>query len=1485
MGEPPYLGRRLGNAWLQATVTGAPGSTITNFAEVFTSAESDPDSTPGNGNIGEDDGDTEVVTVNAAIPPVVLTCPTNTTTTACQTQAAVNAAFATWLATASGTGGCNGVLTNNNTGAPAACGGATTVTFTYTSTCAPLVTTCQATFTVPTATQPVLTCPGNITAAACQTQAAITAQYNAWLVSPSGTGGCNSIITSDNPGAPSACGGSTTVTFTLTSDCHPPLTCQATFTVTAAPTVVLTCPINTTVDTCQTQAAVNAQFNAWLATASASGGCNGVLTNNNTGAPSACGGSTTVTFTYTSTCAPLTTTCQATFTVPAAPTVVLTCPTNTTAAACQTQAAVNSAFATWLATASASGGCNGVLTNNNTGAPSACGGSTTVTFTYTSTCAPTTTTCQATFTVAAAPTVVLTCPTSANEPTGFPQDTITNRFNRWLATASASGGCNGVLTNNNTGAPPATGGSTTVTFTYTSSCAPLTSTCQATFSVGSAGPPNDLCANATPIACGGSSSGSTTNATIDGPINDCGGGSVAADVWYSIVGTGGNITASLCSGTNYDSQIDIYTGSCGSLTCVGGNDDFCSPASEITWSTTLGTTYYIRVHGFAGSVGNFSLNVTCANPPVVLTCPTNTTVGACQTQAAVNAQFAAWLATASGTGGCGGVLTNNNTGAPAACGGSTTVTFTYTSTCAPLTTTCQATFTVAAPPPVSIICPIPTTVGSCQTQAAINAQYAAWLATFNGQGGCNLVGSDNGNFPPSNCGEAKTVTFTLTSTCAPLTTSCQSTFTVTAPPPVVLTCPTNTTVAACQTQAAVNAAFNTWLATATASGGCNGVLTNNNTGAPAACGGSTTVTFTYTSSCAPLTTTCQATFTVPAAPTVVLTCPINATEPACERQDSINNRFNRWLATASGTGGCNGVLTNNNTGAPSACGGSTTVTFTYTSSCAPLTTTCQATFTVGSSSAPVLTCPVPTTASACLTQAQMNTAYANWLASATVSGGCGGGTLTNNAPAAPLICNPNSNTITVTFTYAGATCQSAPVTCTSTFTVPAYPTFTVPANGSATVACPANAPQPTPPTVVDGCGKALTPVGPTVTNVPNPLTCEGTRTYAWTYTDCAGLVRTWSFTYTIERLPFTVPANGSATVACPANATQPTPPTVTSNCGEVLTPTGPVVTNVPNPLTCEGTRTYAWTYTDCEGNTATWSFVYTIERQPFTVPANGAATVACPDQTDVAPTPPVVTSNCGEVLTPVVTVGNKPFCEGTRTYSFTYTDCEGNTATWQFNYTIEYLPFNVPASETMTVNCAANATQPTPPTVLDNCGKPITPVGPAITSTDNSFGCEGSRTYTWTYKDCEGNTRTWSKTYIINYTNSLIVPLDETFEVSCLLYAQPPLPQTLFDNCGQQIAVSGPTVEGQDNGCSGFRKYTYIYTDCRGNSLPWSFTYFANDNEPPVGQCPDVDVTNLACIGDVPCPEDFDFGPRSGTAGRGRHLRRVQRRRPQGDAR
>jgi regulation of enolase protein 1 (concanavalin A-like superfamily) len=271
------------------------------------------------------------------------------------------------------------------------------------------------------------------------------------------------------------------------------------------------------------------------------------------------------------------------------------------------------------------------------------------------------------------------------------------------------------------------------------------------------------------------------------------------------------------------------------------------------------------------------------------------------------------------------------------------------------------------------------------------------------------------------------------------------------------------------------------------------------------------------------------------------------------------------------------------------------------------------------------------------------------------------------------------------------------------------------------VACLTAATAPTLPAVTSNCGETLTPSAPVITDSPDPLTCEGTRTYAYTYADCEGNTATWSFVYTIEREPFTVPGNGASTVACLAAATAPTLPAVTSNCGETLTPSAPVITDSPNPLTCEGTRTYAYTYADCEGNTVTWSFVYTIEGQPFTAPANGAATVNDPDLA-TQPTPPMVMSNCGEPLIPVgPVVTNDPnpiVCTGTRTYTWTYTDCEGNTAIWSFVYTIidntppmvtcsnQTVTFNGQQSIALNVNTLATAT--------DNCGTPSLSVSPSF---------------------------------------------------------------------------------------------------------------------------------------------------------------------------
>ncbi|WP_298556787.1 hypothetical protein, partial [uncultured Algibacter sp.] len=77
----------------------------------------------------------------------------------------------------------------------------------------------------------------------------------------------------------------------------------------------------------------------------------------------------------------------------------------------------------------------------------------------------------------------------------------------------------------------------------------------------------------------------------------------------------------------------------------------------------------------------------------------------------------------------------------------------------------------------------------------------------------------------------------------------------------------------------------------------------------------------------------------------------------------------------------------------------------------------------------------------------------------------------------------------------------------------------------------------------------------------------------------------WAYVYTIDTPAFTITdIDGAETVDCIADATETfTLPTVTDACGNTVTPSAAVITDSPNPLTCEGTRTYAYTYTDCAG--------------------------------------------------------------------------------------------------------------------------------------------------------------------------------------------------------------------------------------------------------------------------------------------------------------
>ncbi|MFN8318494.1 MAG: PKD-like domain-containing protein [Saprospiraceae bacterium] len=450
----------------------------------------------------------------------------------------------------------------------------------------------------------------------------------------------------------------------------------------------------------------------------------------------------------------------------------------------------------------------------------------------------------------------------------------------------------------------------------------------------------------------------------------------------------------------------------------------------------------------------------------------------------------------------------------------------------------------------------------------------------------------------------------------------------------------------------------------------------------------------------------------------------------------------------------------------------------------------------------------------------------------TVMDNCGN-ILTPGAPVVSVIPTCEGDR---TYTYTYTDCEGNTHDWVYTYTVE-YNDFSVPANGSSTVACPNDTDvAPVPPTVMDNCGVTLTPTGPVVSAKPS---CEGTRTYTWTYTDCEGNTHDWVYTYTIEYNDFMLPADGSSTVACPNNTdVVPVPPTVMDNCGVTLTPTGPVVSPKPS---CEGTRTYTWTYTDCEGNTHNWVYTYTIEYLDFSVPAGGSSTVACPNDTDVVPVPPTVMDNCGVTLTPTgPVVSPKPTCEGTRTYTWTYTDCEGNSHPWVYTYTIEYLDFTVPSNGSLTVDCPNDTdVVPVPPTVMDNCGVTLTPTGPVVSPKP---ACEGTRTYTWTYTDCEGNTHPWVYTYTIEYED-FIMPANTGSTVACHDDSDViPTPPTVMDNCGVTLTPTGPVDSGEP-ACEGTRTYTWTYTDCEGNSHQWVYTYTVDDNIAPTAVCPMGNVT------------------------------------------
>lgn len=131
---------------------------------------------------------------------------------------------------------------------------------------------------------------------------------------------------------------------------------------------------------------------------------------------------------------------------------------------------------------------------------------------------------------------------------------------------------------------------------------------------GQPGLPNDECVDAIALTAGVNGTYSSSGAFTSSPSWPCASG--GSDVWFSIDVTGnGTLSVSTCGYASWDTALQLFSGSCGSLSSIVCNDDDCSSYRSTVSATVAPGTYYVRVGGYSGATGSFSLDVSVPSSP------------------------------------------------------------------------------------------------------------------------------------------------------------------------------------------------------------------------------------------------------------------------------------------------------------------------------------------------------------------------------------------------------------------------------------------------------------------------------------------------------------------------------------------------------------------------------------------------------------------------------------------------------------------------------------------------------------------------------------------------------------------------------------------------------------------------------------------------------------------------------------------------------
>ena len=471
---------------------------------------------------------------------------------------------------------------------------------------------------------------------------------------------------------------------------------------------------------------------------------------------------------------------------------------------------------------------------------------------------------------------------------------------------------------------------------------------------------------------------------------------------------------------------------------------------------------------------------------------------------------------------------------------------------------------------------------------------------------------------------------------------------------------------------------------------------------------------------------------------------------------------------------------------------------------------------------------------------------------------------------------------TVAFVYKYEDCAGADANWTFTYYIERHGNVTIHSDGvrdKDTVTCPSMAmPTFAIPTAESSCHESITGVLTDSTYTEDAGSCNATKTYTYTYTDCSGNnFDTWTFEYRIE-LPediAAVPATGTGEEACAIAATQPGAVTIQDVCGRDIVP---VYLDSIAAMNADGTGTitHRYTYTDCAGHDSIWSYVYTITPDVFTEEPNDTMPIHCITEIvepsfDGTPTIPVF-NVCGIEYRPVLTSTSNTVNTGgcgdsTFTYSYTINTV---THTWSYTYHVTPEPFTLPDDEGISVECVSAVSEPTHPTVENNCHTNIAGVLDHIDTNWTVDGCEGTIAFVYRYEDCTGLEDFWTYTYTIDRVtrpSERGTAVATAATVTCIEAATlPAVMPEIRDVCDNLLEPVDTIITENTDNCNGFRNYKFTYRDCSGLDTNWTFTYTVRDTVRPeigeisqqmaleAGNCqfkmPDLMATTLAVSSD-----------------------------------